>query len=191
MTWLGNPAFPPHRPHDSKREFSSLSIQETLHVAIFIEDRNAGLYSQFAELFAEFKDPDSMEIAATFWDMAEEERHHGSVLQERYFDRFGNRPCSGTEDEIREFIEVPKLANGEIFAITKAKVGPPPRHRALEVALVAEESARRYYSRLLEFTQDEQLRSLYMELAAFEEEHVEYIKRKMQKARHDALPEQA
>jgi len=32
-----------------KREFTSLSPQEALHVAVFIEERNAALYHRFAE----------------------------------------------------------------------------------------------------------------------------------------------
>src|SRR5262249_20481974 len=85
-----------------KREFASLSAQEALHVAIFIEERNAEIYHQFAEMFAEFRDPESLEIASTFWDMATEERRHGTQLQKRYFDRYGTRPCAVTEDDIRE-----------------------------------------------------------------------------------------
>ena len=43
-----------------KREFASLSAQEALHLAIFIEERNGGLYRQFAELFKDFGDRDSL-----------------------------------------------------------------------------------------------------------------------------------
>jgi len=60
-----------------KRSFASLTPQEALHVAIFIEERNAEIYRQFAEMFAEFRDPESLEIAAAFWDLFNEERRHG------------------------------------------------------------------------------------------------------------------
>ena len=89
-----------------KREFSSLTSQEALHVAIFIEERNAELYGQFAEMFAELKDPESLEIAQVFWDMSNEERSHGTRLQELYFERFGTQACVVTEDDIREMIEM-------------------------------------------------------------------------------------
>ncbi len=105
--------------HAMKREFASLTPQEGLHVAIFIEERNAELYRQFAELFAEFKDPESLEIAAVFVDMAQEERSHGTQLQERYMERFGTSSCAVTEDEIRDFIEVPRLDNSDLFAIVR------------------------------------------------------------------------
>jgi hypothetical protein len=120
------------------RDFMSLTAQEALHVAIFIEERNAEIYHQFAEMFAEFRDPESLEIAATFWDMANEERKHGTLLQKRYFDRYGTRPCAVTEEDIGDFIEVPHLENGEIFTFSKLKVGRSPRQMALEIAMAAE-----------------------------------------------------
>ena len=80
-----------------KRDFVSLTAQEALHVAIFIEERNAEIYHQFAEMFAEFHEPESLEIASTFWDMANEERQHGTLLRKRYFDRYGTRPCAVTD----------------------------------------------------------------------------------------------
>ena len=39
-----------------KKAFTSLTPQEALHVAIFIEERNAEVYQNFAEMFAEFRD---------------------------------------------------------------------------------------------------------------------------------------
>jgi rubrerythrin len=164
-----------------KREFSSLSAQEALHVAIFIEERNAALYEEFAGLFTEFKDPESLEMAATFMEMAEEERAHSSQLQERYFERYGRSGCAITEEEVREIIEMPRLDNG-IFAIAKAKVSPVPARQALEVALAAELSAQRFYRRLAEITPDPALRNFYKELATFEKDHTRDLERRMQMA---------
>jgi rubrerythrin len=166
-----------------KREFASLSAQEALHVAIFIEERNAEIYHQFAEMFAEFRDPQSLEIAATFWDMANEERQHGTLLQKRYFDRYGTRPCAVTEDDISDFIEVPHLENGEIFTISRLKVGRTPREMALEIAIAAEQNAVRYYTRLYESTEDAELRKLYRELVDFEADHSGWLQKKLSEAR--------
>jgi rubrerythrin len=166
-----------------KRDFVSLSAQEALHVAIFIEERNAEIYHQFAEMFAEFHEPESLEIASTFWEMANEERQHGTLLQKRYFDRYGTCPCAVTEEDIRDFIEVPRLENGEIFTISKLKVGRSPRQMALEVALAAEQSAVRYYARLAESTQDPELRELYREFTEFETGHSEWLDRKVAETR--------
>src|SRR3954468_1081295 len=127
--------------YDMKREFSSLTAQEALHVAIFIEERNAEIYTQFAELFSEFRDTESLQMAQVFWDMAEEERHHGTMLQERYFERYGTQHCIITEEDIRDLIEVPKLTNGELFAIVRSNTTHSPQYKALEIALTAEEGA--------------------------------------------------
>jgi len=69
------------------RSSSPLNPREALHVAAFIEERNAGLYHQFAELFLEFDDPESLEVASTSWEMAKEDREHGTLLQKMYFER--------------------------------------------------------------------------------------------------------
>jgi rubrerythrin len=166
-----------------KREFSSLTAQEALHVAIFIEERNAELYQQFAELFAELKDPESLEIAQVFWDMSTEERSHGTRLQERYFDRYGTQACVVTEEEIREMIEVPRLENSDIFAVVRAKGALSPRKAALEVALEAESTAMRYYAQLVDKTSDRALRTVYAELANFEADHTEFLQRKLAEAK--------
>ena len=63
------------------------------------------------------------------------------MLQQRYMDRYGTRPCAVTEEDISELIEVPRLENGELFTLSKVKVGRSPRQMALEVAAAAEESA--------------------------------------------------
>ncbi len=173
------------------REFASLSAQEALHVAIFIEERNAEIYTQFAELFAEFKDPESLQIAQLFWEMAEEERHHGTMLQERYFDRYGTQHCIVTEESIRDLIEVPRLDNGELFAIVRSNTAHAPRYKALEIALNAEESAQRFYARLIPQTGDESLRKIYSELAEFEDGHSRQLRRKIENARRAAGTEEA
>jgi rubrerythrin len=162
-----------------KREFSSLSAREALNVAIFIEQRNADIYRQFGELFDGFQDPESCEIAATFWDMAEEEELHGTVLKERYSERYGHEATPVSEDEIREKIEVPKIITGEIFAIARAQVSQVPRNRAFEIALAAERSAMKFYTRLLEITEDAGLRTLYEELASDEDDHIRALEKKI------------
>jgi rubrerythrin len=174
-----------------KREFSSLTAREALHVAIFIEQRNADIYSQFAELFEGFKDPESVDVAAAFWDMANEERRHGTELQERYADRYGPEPCLITEEEIREAVELPKFQSGDIFAITRAQVSRVPSRQALELALAAENSALKFYTRLAEMTDDDELRELYEELAGDESEHTKALLRKIRGGQKLAVTRQA
>jgi rubrerythrin len=166
-----------------KREFSSLTPQEALHVAIFIEERNAELYGQFAEMFAELKDPDSLEVAQVFWDMSTEERDHGTRLQELYFERYGTQACVVTEDDIRELIEVPRLENSDIFALARAKGSVSPRKAALQIALDSERTAMRYYAQLVDKTRDRALRQTYTELATFEADHTQILEKRLAEAK--------
>ena len=161
-----------------KRSFASLTPQEALHVAIFIEERNAELYQQFAEMFVEFRDSESLEIASVFWEMASEEKDHSSKLQGRYMERFGTSGCALTEEDLVELIEVPRLEQVDFFpAPGRNKVSA--RDRALQVALNAERSAQKYYESLVEITEPGPLRKLYRELAEMEDGHVASIEQKI------------
>ena len=158
------------------RAFLSLNPQEALHVAIFIEERNAEIYHRFAEMFNEFHDTESIEIASVFWDMAVEERRHSGILQERYQETYGNASCSLTEEDLQDMIEVPRLEDGDVFAAPQASKNSA-RERALRVGLAAETSAHDFYSKLVEQTQDDSLRRLYTELSTMEDGHVVYLQR--------------
>ena len=110
------------------RSFASLNPQEALHAAVFVEERNAGIYQRFAEMFAEFRDPESLEIASVFWDMSVEEKRHSSLLQSQYVERYGNASCALTEEDLQEMIEVPKLESSDFFA--PVELAKPARARA-------------------------------------------------------------
>ncbi len=162
-----------------KRQFTSLTPQEALHVAVFIEERNSELYHRFAEMFVEFRDVESLEIASVFWDMAAEERTHSTMLQQRYSDLYGNRACAMTEEDLQELIEIPRLENSEVFA-SKKEGAAPARERALNVALQAERQARIFYASLAESTTDRALKRIYTDLAEFELDHVEFLEKKLE-----------
>ncbi|MGC2109715.1 MAG: ferritin family protein [Candidatus Korobacteraceae bacterium] len=162
-----------------KRSFAALDAQEALHVAIFIEERNAEIYHRFAEMFTEFRDPESLEIAGVFWEMAVEERRHSSMLQARYTLQYGNASCSLTEEELVEFVEVPRLEDGDIFTVNGS--GADARESALEVALTAEVSAQLFYAHLADSTGPGPLRAIYQELAQMEDGHVDFLKAKLER----------
>ena len=156
------------------RTFASLNPQEALHVAIFIEERNAGIYHRFAEMFTEFRDAESLEIAGVFWDMAVEEKRHSGILQEKYRERYGNASCALTEEDLQDMIEVPRLDDGDVFEATDTSQ-MSARERALQVALAAEQNAQNFYSRLAEHTKDGPLHRLYNELSMMEDGHVGFL----------------
>jgi rubrerythrin len=162
-----------------RRSFPSLDPQEALHVAIFIEERNAELYHRFAEMFVEFRDSESLEIAGVFWEMAVEEKNHSSILQAKYMEQYGSSRCALTEEDLIEWIEVPKLEDGDVFAPIREGSTSNVRDRALQVALKAELGAQRYYSGLVEHTPEGPLCQLYRELAGMEDGHVAFIQRKL------------
>ena len=162
-----------------RQSFASLDPQEALHVAIFIEERNAELYHRFAEMFVEFRDSESLEIASVFWEMAAEEKQHSSLLQAKYMDQYGSSRCALTEEDLVEWIEVPKLEDGDLFAPIREGNEGNVRERALQVALQAELAARSYYSDLMQNTEDGPLHRLYRELSEMEDGHVAYIRSKL------------
>src|ERR1700757_4154449 len=93
------------------RSFDSLSPQEVLQVAISIEERNAELYHNFAEMFTELGDKESLAISSVFWEMAIEERNHAWQLKQRQAELYGDQACSITEHDLAEIVELPKLDN--------------------------------------------------------------------------------
>lgn len=173
-----------------KRSFRSLSAREALHVAIFIEERNAEIYHRFGEMFAEFRDTSSAEIAHAFWEMAAEERNHAIVLQKRYRDRYGVQPCHVTEDDIRELVEVPRVEVGNLLSARRNARGPAVREKALEVAREAEHQALIFYKQLAQVTTDARMRAVYREFAEFEGEHCNWITRKLKEAKAAACAKQ-
>ncbi len=163
-----------------QRSFVSLSPQEVLQVAISIEDRNAELYHNFAQMFTEFGDPESLEIAAVFWEMAIEERSHSWQLKQKYTELHGELvPCI-TEQELMEIVEVPKL---DANVLASPVEGVPGRVRALKVALQAELSAQQFYAKLVEQTPEGPLHDVFHYLAEMEDGHVTYLETKLEQNR--------
>jgi rubrerythrin len=162
-----------------KRTFNSLTEQEALHTAVFVEERNAEIYHRFAEMFVEFRDDDSLAIASVFWDMAAEERHHSTLLQHRYEELFGNQPCALTDDDIYEFIEIPRLEDADVFSEASTADHRSAKERALQVGLTAEMGAAKFYKELLADCKDPRQKRLFSELADFEGEHVAFLERKL------------
>ena len=160
-----------------QRSFASLSPLEVLQVAISIEDRNAELYHRFAEVFTEFGDQESLEIAAVFWEMAVEERGHSWQLKQRRAELYGDSPCHTTEHDLQEIVELPRLDDGDILG--PQREGVPGRVRALNVALQAELGAQEFYRRLVQQIPRGPLQDVFRYLAEMEDGHVCYLESKL------------
>lgn len=161
-----------------QRSFASLNAQEILEVAISIEERNAGIYHRLAEMFTEFGEAESLEIAAVFWDMAIEERNHHALLQQTYREHYGQEGRPLTEEDMVELIEVPKLSLSEVFEGGDDSL--TARQGALRVALQAELSAQAFYTEMVKRTSEADLRQLYYELAHMEDEHVAFLETRLE-----------
>ncbi|HTV65086.1 MAG TPA: ferritin family protein [Bryocella sp.] len=170
-----------------QRSLASLTPPEVLQVAISIEDRNAELYRHFADMFTEFGDQESLEIASVFWEMAVEERGHSGQLRGRYAELYGDLASGMTEQESVELIEVPKLDVGEVFG--SAADGVPGRVRAMNVALQAEMGAQQFYRKLVQQTPPGLLCDIFVYLAQVEDDHVRYLQDKL--ARYKAVESSA
>ena len=158
------------------RNFASLGPSEVLQAAISIEQRNADIYYRFAEMFTQFGDEESLEIASVFWEMAVEERGHRAQLEDKYVSSYGALTTTFTELELCELVEVPKLETADIF---NSGTDIAARERALRVALLAEISAQQFYADLAEQTPAGPLRQIFRELAQMEDSHVTILESKL------------
>jgi rubrerythrin len=170
--WYAKP--PPYPEVIVKRDFSSLTGPEALRIAINIEERNAETYRQLADLFSHFC-PEAPTIASTFSELSDTERQHSVALSTRYLERYGTVNAGIAEEDIRDFIEVPQFQVADIVAAIETGSPGSARRIALEIAAAAEHSALHYYEGLAAIALDPQMRSLYREFAAFEQEHTDWL----------------
>jgi rubrerythrin len=155
------------------RSLAELSPQEIVKVALWIEERNARIYENYAEMF-EWYEPDA---ARAFREMAREEREHGRRLAALYAERYGEATCDLTDADIRELVEAPVFEDGEAVIYDRVS-----RRQAFDVGLQAERRARAFYAELAERAEDPALRALFAELAHIESEHEAFFVRKLAEA---------
>jgi rubrerythrin len=136
--------------------------------AIQIEARNGGVYDSLAQLFQGYDDS----VTALFCEMAAEERQHGAQLEQRYRERFG--PVPSSNEEPKEVIEAPDLDDAEALVFDSMTI-----EQALETGVRTEEAAREFYRREASRTSDPELKTVYQELADFEETHVRLLSEKL------------
>ncbi len=144
------------------------NARSTLLRGIQIEARNAKVYDTFAQLFQGYDDS----VTAIFREMADEERQHGTDLEQRYRARFG--PVPTLAEEPKEVIEAPELDDPEALIFDSMTLV-----EALEVGLKAELMAREFYQHEAGRTSDPDLQKLYRELGEFEEDHVRRLAEKL------------
>lgn len=141
-----------------RRDFSSLSEQEILALAISSEEDDGRIYSAYAEGLR----TDFPQSAKVFDEMAEEEAHHRDALIDMHRRRFGENIPLLRREHVRGYYE----------RRPDWLVRPLGVDRVRAQAEDMEEQAYRFYLEAAKRTTDALTRKLLGELAAAEKSHV-------------------
>jgi erythrin-vacuolar iron transport family protein len=153
-------------------DFSTLSLQDALDLAILIEDEARERYEEFAENLGVHHTPDAAQFFVT---MAGNEAKHGADLLERRRTIFGETPTRVSRDMLWD-VEAPGFDQARMFMTAR---------QAIEVALACEVKAYDYFDAALAHVQDPSVRTLFEELRAEEAEHQALVKAVMAKIPED------
>jgi rubrerythrin len=141
-----------------RRDFSSLSEQEILALAISSEEDDGRIYSAYADGLRE----DFPQSAKVFDEMAEEEAHHRDALIDMHRRRFGEKIPLIRREHVRGYYE----------CRPDWLVRPLGVDHVRAQAEDMEEQAYRFYLEAAKRTTDALTRKLLGELAAAEKSHV-------------------
>lgn len=139
------------------RNFSDLSEQELLALAIALEEEDSRIYDEFAHGLRE-NYPDT---AKMFNAMAEEESEHRHRLIELFRTKFGEHIPLIRRQDVKGFIERKPVWLSRPLGLDKVR----------EQAELMEAETRRFYARAARRSQDATIRQLLDDLAAEERRH--------------------
>jgi rubrerythrin len=144
-------------------DFSSLSLQDTLDLAIAVEDEACERYLEFADQLAKHH---TGEVAAFFTKMAGIERTHAERLGERRRALFAD---AATTADLSLVVDVEAPEYGEVRAFMGVQ-------KALDVAFEAEVKAYDFYDGALASVEDDEVRGLFEFLREQEVQHQKMIR---------------
>ena len=147
-------------------DFTTLSAQDTLDLAILIEDEAEERYEELAHQLESHRTP---EAAAFFRSMAGNEATHRARLRERRTRLFGDAPVAVSRAMLWD-VEAPEYDQARAFMTVR---------QAMETALRSEEKACAYFVAALRHVLDTQVRTLLEELRDDEVLHQDMIRREM------------
>jgi erythrin-vacuolar iron transport family protein len=153
-------------------DFSTLSLQDALDLAILIEEEAKERYEEFAENLAVHHTPDAAHFFVT---MAGNEAKHGADLLMRRQALFGDAPTRVSRGMLWD-VEAPDYDQPRMFMTAR---------QAMEVALASEVKAHDYFDAALAYVHDPDVQSLFEELRAEEVEHQELVKAVMARIPED------
>ncbi len=149
-------------------DFSTLSLQDALDLAILIEEEAQERYEEFTR---QMELHHTAEAAAFFRHMAENERKHAEQLAARRTELFKNAPRRVTRDMLWD-VEAPEYDEARAFMT--------PR-QAMQTALRAEEKAHAFFVAALPRIADRKVKSLFEELRDEEVQHQTLVKNELAK----------
>ncbi len=153
-------------------DFATLSIKDTLDLAIMIEEEAKERYEEFADQMDAHHTPDT---ARFFRTMAENELKHAEMITARRRLTCGDEPVTVDRALIVE-AEAPSYEGARAFMSI---------NEALEVAMAAEVKAYEFYDGALPEVSDPNIRELFVDLRDQEAQHQQMIKAIMAKVPAD------
>jgi rubrerythrin len=152
--------------------FDTLSLRDTLDLAIFVEEEAKERYDEFAEQMDAHHTPDA---AKFFRFMADNEVKHAEKLSAKRSSLFGDEPRTADTSMLYD-IEAPEFDAARAFMSVRA---------ALDVALLAEIKAYDFYNDALPQISEPGVTALFTELREEEARHQEMIRETMAKVPED------
>jgi rubrerythrin len=155
-------------------DFTTLSAQDVLDLAILVEDEAAERYEELAHQLEIHRTP---EAAAFFRTMVRNEATHRARLLERRTRLYGDAPRAVSRAMLWD-VEAPEYDEARAFMTVR---------QAMETALRSEEKAHAYFVAALAHVREPEVSALLEELRDDEVLHQEMIRREM--ARLEMEPE--
>jgi rubrerythrin len=153
-------------------DFRTLSLQDALDLAISIEEEAKERYDEFVRQVGGGRyDGDAADM---FRIMAGYEARHEAQLSARRRDLFGTAPRRVTKEALDdvEDVEAPDRGKPRVFMSGR---------QAMEVALASEEKAFEFFDGAIRHVSDPSVRALFEELRSEEEQHIRFVKQRLEK----------
>jgi erythrin-vacuolar iron transport family protein len=154
-------------------DFTRLSLQDALDLAILIEEEAQERYEEFAHQMKTHHTPDA---ARFFTFMAGNEAKHGSELAARRQMLFKNAPVAVTRAMLFD-VEAPDYDQARAFMTPRA---------AMQAALQSEEKAYAFFAAALPRIDNVEVKALFAELRDEEVEHQNLVRAELAKLPPDS-----
>lgn len=154
-------------------DFTRLTLQAALDLAILIEDEARERYEEFAYQMDQHNTP---EAAQFFRFMADNEARHGTELGKRRHKLFKDAPHTVTRAMLFD-VEAPEYDQARAFMTAR---------QAMQAALRSEEKAHQFFVAALPQIHDADVRGLFTELRDEEIVHQELVRKAMARLPPDA-----